>query len=250
MSNNKEKSANRKALPKFFLIIAVSMVCGLFLGVVVGFLGAENMPEQVVEAIYYVLGIITPWAIWVSTAVLMAAALVKYCGAKRLYTQWDGEDEESIEQADRCLSWALLFSAVNLILDFFFFGIAGQVVEGGLTMILAGFAVSMVVVILMQQKIIDLTRRMNPEKQGSVYDMKFKDKWLASCDENELRQVGQAALKAFGAVTNVCVGLWMVLVILGGVMDIGILPIFLVMLIWAVSQITYTLACIHMDEKK
>ena len=40
-----------------------------------------------------------------------------------------------------------------------------------------------------------LTRRINPEKQGSVYDTKFFEKWVDSCDESEQRQMGQAAFQ-------------------------------------------------------
>lgn len=251
---NKEKSINRKAMPKFLLVMLVSGLVGGVLGFGAAFFGDTNLPETIVDGIYHILNAITPWSIWVITAVLMALSLMKYRTAKRIFADWDGEEEESIEQADEALSWTLLFSCVNLILDFFFFGIGFQGSEGiggwKAVLFLASFVVSMACIMVMQQKTVDLTRKMNPEKQGSIYDMKFKQKWIASCDENEQRQIGQAALKAFNAVTAVCVVLWAVLVLLNYVMDVGILPSFLVMLIWAVSQITYMVECIRLGRHK
>ena len=43
---------------------------------------------------------------------------------------------------------------------------------------------------IFQQKLVDTTKRLNPEKHGSVYDTKFHEKWLASCDEAERAVIG------------------------------------------------------------
>ena len=91
---------------------------------------------------------------------------------------------------------------------------------------------------------------MNPEKQGSIYDSKFHKKWVDSCDENEQRQMGQAAYKAFRAVNITCVILWGVLILLAFIFDIGILPFFLVTLIFGVGQTVYVLECIRLGLHK
>lgn len=39
--------------------------------------------------------------------------------------------------------------------------------------------------IIIQQKAVDITKIMYPEKTASGYDLKFQKKWVDSCDEAE-----------------------------------------------------------------
>ena len=111
------------------------------------------------------------------------------------------------------------------------------------------FLVSVVMIVVHQQKVVDLTRRINPEKQGSVYDTKFLKKWVDSCDESEQRQMGQAAFKAYRAAVNTCLWLWAALIVLHCAFDTGLLPIVMVLVIFGVLQIVYTLECIRLSRK-
>jgi hypothetical protein len=90
---------------------------------------------------------------------------------------------------------------------------------------------------------------MNPEKQGSVYDMKFHKKWLDSCDEAEQRQIGQAAYHAFRVTRMACLVLWLVLMLLDLPFGFGPLPALAVLLLWGVMQISYALECIRLSRK-
>lgn len=69
-------------------------------------------------------------------------------------------------------------------------------------LIVGEMLVSVALVVLVQQKIVDLVRRMNPEKQVSVYDSKFQKKWYNTCDEAERAQIGQASYQAFQAANR------------------------------------------------
>ena len=100
------------------------------------------------------------------------------------------------DAAEEKLNWVLLLTTVQMALNFFFFAVGNRYIPIGnmaLLVNVAVFLVVMAVITVLQQKVVDQTRRLNPEKQGSVYDRKFKEKWLASCDEAEQRQIGQAA---------------------------------------------------------
>lgn len=252
MRMKKEKTENRKALPKFFGILLISMLIGGVLGFFSGIAGATNLPETLVQGLNHFFKIITPWSIWVCSVVLAGAGWWKYHEAKQLFAVWDGEDEETIDRAEQQLNWSILTTSVLLMLDLFFFGIGAPLLKNvsGIMWFLLSFLLSIAVLIVLQQKVVDLTRKMNPEKQGSVYDMKFKKKWLASCDENELRQIGQASYKAFSAVSYVCLGAWVVLVLLSNILHVGILPFFLVTLIWGVSQVIYLIECIRLGQNR
>ena len=104
-------------------------------------------------------------------------------------------------------------------------------------------------VVFAQQKTIDLERKMNPEKHGSVYDAKFQKKWLDSCDESERRQIGEASRRAYMVTTRLCLGLWLALVILSMLFDMSLLPVFVLLLVWGTMQVTYTLECIRLGKR-
>lgn len=247
---NKPHSENRKALPKYIGIIVLSALVGAGLGLLAGFTGASSLPEAIAASIHGFLKAVTPWSILVVTIVCLGAGMFQYCSAKKIAAAWDGENEEVIEKAEEKLSWILFYSSINMVVDFFFFGIGFQFLTTGVLWFLLSFVLSLGCCMVLQQKVVDLTRKINPEKQGSIYDMNFQKKWLASCDENEQRQIGQAAFKAFNVVNNTCTILWMILVILTFVFDIGILPFFLVTLIFGISQTVYALECIRMGRHK
>ena len=108
---------------------------------------------------------------------------------------------------------------------------------------------SLIPVTLAQQKTVDLTRRMNPEKQVSVYDTKFQEKWYEVCDEAERAQIGQACYRAYMVGTKVCIFLWVALLILNFVFDFGLLPIAAVLAVWGAMQTVYALECIRLSKR-
>lgn len=251
MENTNVKKENRKALPKFFLIIFVSAIFGGVMGFLSGVAGASSLPEAITAGVEHLLVVTTPWAIPVSSLALLGGGWVLYGKAKRLVQNWDGEDEDAMEEAEEQLSWALLLSSLARILDFFFLAAGSMGSDGTLRplFVVAAFLISCAVLTLLQQKVVDLEKTMNPEKQGSVYDIKFQKKWFESCDEAEKAQIGQASCKAYQAGSMTCLVLWLVLVILDHVFAFGLVPIFVVLLIWAVLTVSYTLECIRLSKR-
>ena len=49
--------------------------------------------------------------------------------------------------------------------------------------------------------------------------------------------------------TRVCLGLWMVLTVLGMVFEIGMLPVSVLLLVWGVMQVTYALSSIQLSRQ-
>lgn len=250
--NEHVKKENRRALPKFFLVLLVSAVFGGVVGFGAGVAGAAGLPEKLTAWMNDFWYLVTPWAIPATSAVLLGSAGYQYRRAKRAFAAWDGEDEETIDTAEQTLSWALLWTSLALVLDFFFLA-AGNLYFQGSMHGLAGvgwFVLSAALIMVMQQKVVDLTKRMNPEKHGSVYDMKFQKHWMDSCDEAEQKQIGQAAYKAFQVTTTVCVSLWLALVVLNFTFDFGLMPVFVLTVIWGTLQVSYALECIRLSAKK
>ena len=251
MENNAVKRYNRKALPKYLLILFVAAIFGGVLGFAAGWMGHDNLSEVIASAVSNGLTAAAPWALLVTSVVSLAAILWLYWGAKALFTTWDGEGDDAMDRADEKLSWALLITAAQLVLDMFFFAVAqsGHNMTALWSVLL--FVVSIFSLVFSQQKVVDLTRKMNPEKQGSVYDVKFRKKWLESCDEAEQKQIGQAAYKAYNVVSTACPIVWAVLLLLSYAFNFSLLmPTFVVCFIWLLLQVSYCLEAIRLGKRK
>lgn len=252
MKSKAEKSENRRALPRFFLTMLVSTAAGGVLGVLVGISRIFELDAvRLTQALEDGLRTVTPWGIPVSSAVILGSCFLLYRSAAKRYAGWGGEDEdEDAETIERLLSWVLLLSAVQLLVNFFFMTAITVYELETLPLVNVGiFLLSCGLVIFAQQKTVDLERRMNPEKRGSVYDAKFQKKWLESCDESERRQIGEASYRAFQVTSRVCIGFWLVLTILGMVFQFSILPVFVLLAVWGVMQVTYALASIRLGRR-
>lgn len=245
------KTDNRKALPKFLLTLLAAAVFGGILGFGAGWLGHDHLSDVIVSAVVRGVVAAAPWALLGTCGVSLLLVIWLYTGARRLFTRWDGEDESVMEQAEEKLSWGLLVASVQTVLGIFFFPAAVMGQEPGVLWNIAIFLLSEFSMIVSQQKIVDLTRNMNPEKRGSVYDAKFQKTWFESCDEAEQKQIGQAAYKAFRTVSGTCGLLWVALILLGYAFNISILlPVFLLCLLWLVLNISYCLESIRLGRHK
>ncbi len=236
------------------LTMAGSMLAGGAIGFVLGLNRVFGLDtDALVEGLNAVLAAVTPWGIPVSSVLTLGGCFLFYRSAAVKFAAWNGGDEdETSESIDISLSWVLLLSAVQLLLNLFFmaafcvYGIDGGI--GALSLV-GVFLVSCGLVIFAQQKTVDLEKRMNPEKHGSVYDTKFQKKWLDSCDESERRQIGEASRRAYMVTTRLCLGLWLALVILSMLFDMSLLPVFVLLLVWGTMQVTYTLECIRLGKR-
>ena len=239
-NNSKIKSDNRKALPKFFIIIVIAFFIGLLSSALLNWKGLTF--KEIFNGLDLIFIAIAPYALCLLTFVLSLFSFHYYKQAKKLFLNWDGEDETSITAAETKINYVLLLTSINFILGFMLFSTFTFKNNNDLvpSLILIGvFIITIIVITVFQQKVIDLTRRINPEKQGSVYDMKFKDKWLASCDENEIRQIGIASFKSYTATTSICAILMLVTFILKDTFNLGLYPILVITIIWLVSTLAY-----------
>ena len=105
--------------------------------------------------------------------------------------------------------------------------------------IAALFAI-MVEATVFQQKCVDTTKQLNPEKKVSVYDMQFQKKWMADCDEAEKIIIGKCAFKAYSATNIVCAVFAVALAVCAVTFNIGFLPSLIVCLIWIVNLSVYS----------
>ena len=252
MKNNNEaaKQEDKKALPKFIAIVVCSLIVGGVLGVLMVKLSLEDFQEVLDGAGLYFTNYAAPWLIIALPVIEFAVCLPIYFSAKKQLAAWDGEDETVSGRAEAKLSVCMSITGLCTVLAFFllsamfagFVGNAGTermmpapVFFGGL----AGFPLSLFAPMVLQQKLVDLTKQLNPEKRGSVYDTKFQKKWYESCDEAERALIGQCAFKAYQAMCRTCMALWTVFALGGMFFNWGFLPALAVCVVWGVGQTAY-----------
>lgn len=180
--------------------------------------------------------------------------------AKKLWKS-DMDEDEKYEVVDRKLSLSIVISNVTYYVNFAFFGFAFYAamsfVEGVSenwlhiymrTIDLVVFVATLFINLAIQRACVNLTKLMNPEKKGSIYDMKFDKVWYQSCDEAERMQIGLASYKAFQAVNNTLIVLMVIFVLGAMFLEIGILPIIVITVIALVNNITYGVASIKLGS--
>lgn len=259
MEKNKQledriKNEDKRAVGKLIVIGAVSMVGGGILG----FCGTFFMKQMLKQGISLTEALeqAKPAVSYYSACVLILyTIIVTAVSAFRILTHtkqlknWDGEDEEACESLDKKLNKDLLLTNLLMLGEFFLFGMAVADLQGSvkehvllLVFMLIFYFSGMIVTIVLQQKIVNGYKAVNPEKKGSIYDMKFQDKWFQSCDEGERAAIGMAAKKALDAVSKVCLLLEILLIICNALFSVGIMAHIIVIIIWSVANISYVAA--------
>ncbi len=248
MDDKAIKQANRKALPKFLLVIAASVIVG---GVIGYFsakydLGAVSGSLQEAEVSFGMH--IAPWLMLAVAIVVPIVCVVIYRSARKLFGMWDDEDEDICDAIDRKLSVVTWIASAAFALSCFLLAASYCVDFDTLEnkesafvffISLAAFFAIVIEVIIIQQKCVDTAKQMHPEKKASVYDLKFQKKWMDSCDEAEKIMIGKCAFKAYSTTNVVCLVLSIVLGICALVFAIGCLPSLVVCLVWIVNQSVY-----------
>lgn len=262
--DSKIRNEDKKAKGKFLL----SMLLSLLLGGLVGGVGSyfiEQMRQSDME-LPALLEQIKPTVSYISSYVLIAYTVIMILIIvvriekdlkvwKRIAEETEEIYEADYDKVDRRVSGDLLLINLLVIGSFLLFGLSVNnlrvlVLEHPALYVLAlvTYMVSIIVQLLLQKKLINQYKKMNPEKQGSIYDTKFHKKWYESCDEAERALVGRAAKKAFEVINRMCLSLEVVLIFASMFFGIGIMAHIVVILIWAVGHIVYTLESISISS--
>ena len=248
MKNEEIRRADRKALPKFLLLMVIGAVIGGAAGYCAARYGLDGTAGTIRAAGAFFGTHIAPWLLVAMAVLLPAVCVPVYRGAKRLLAAWDGEDEDISDAVDRKLSAVLWLTGAALILAYFLiaasysggFAAFDSAAQTRLLFVgIAAFFAVMAEAILLQQRCVNTAKQTNPEKKASIYDIRFQKKWLDDCDEAEKMLVGRCAFKAYAATNTVCTVLAIVLALCALVFDIGFLPSLTVCLVWLVNLSVY-----------
>ena len=271
----KDEVAERKAEirnedhKKIGLFTVITVISG-FVGFIVGAIGVRLVVSLEESGLSFVefwnqvqkdFSVPASFLMIILDMIFILIAFSYFEKAKQLWKSETDEDEK-YELVDKKLSMSIMFSNITYFLNFAFFGFAfysgmafvEDVSESWLLVYmrmidLIVFIATLFTSLAIQKSCVNLTKLMNPEKKGSIYDMKFDKVWYASCDEAERMQIGVASYKAFRTVNNTVIVLLTIFVLASMFFEIGILPIIIVTVIGLVNNITYAVESMKISSK-
>lgn len=250
------RKEDSKKVGLFALILVASGIFGGILGAI-GVNMAISMEESGVTFLEFWNQLQKNFAVPASFLLIILDVifiLISFAFLSKAKKLWKSEmdEDEKYEIVDKKLSISILLTNVTYFINFAFFGFAFYAamsfvedvspnwIHIYMRMIdLIVFTATIFICLAIQKSCVNLTKLMNPEKKGSVYDMKFDKVWYQSCDEAERMQIGIASYKAFKSVNNTLISLLVIFVLGSMFFEIGILPIIVITVIALVNNITY-----------
>ena len=237
------KKSDKKALKIFIPCLIISFVAGILLSTLGNFM-EENVADFIAKGIVSALKVITPYANLVMNAIGIIISVIVLVNVKKRIKAWDGENEEEYETIDRSMSVVLILNNFIFILSYFFFAAGFEYCLKTGTLIemicsFAGFILALAGNMIIQAKVINMYKEMNPEKQGSVYAMDFGKQWEKSCDEAEKLQIYKAAFGSYNFCNVFYIVLWLFCVFGNEVWHFGIMPATIVIIVWLAQFISY-----------
>lgn len=262
MNNDKNKRENRKALKIFIPVMIAAAVTG---GVIGGFstTGTAAQWTQAAKTILNeVMYYIAPLGVIIMTLAGTAIAFAYYRKGKGYYDDsLNAMDEEAedflFRSADASMSKAILYVSACEILSLMLFAAVVSYIPEYVekdnwiyVAVLVVFIAGNFLRIKLQQMTVDLQKIMNPEKQGSVYDLRFQKKWEESCDEMEKLAIYRSSYSAYKTGTKACVIAFTALLLLSFFFDYGPLPAMAVGGIWLAATVSYCKEAIRLEKEK
>ena len=260
MSNKETQKNDKKTFIKWIMIILLAGILGFIGGIFAG----EN-PEMI-DAFLQILAntsdfLMIPLVVLFLLSIVLGYgySFIQYRKAKQLVEK--GYDDDSYDKAEKELSKASLVSNILCGFNYLFFGIClfstgmaekdvsvKQLVFSFLTIIL--FIIASACSIIIQNKCVNLNKKMNPEKRGNVFDKRFAKEWLGSCDEAEKALIYESAYSAYRVAIGISTGLWAVSLI--GMMSFhtGVLAIIVSSVMMIVLISTYSVTAYKLQFKK
>ncbi len=265
MEENREidsriKREDEKAIGKFL----ISMLCSMVIGAIIGVLGVILLGRmeksgmelsEILEQIRPSVSYISSYVLIVYTVIMLLMLVIRIEKHLKMWKQSNEKNEEQYEadyeKVQRKINYDLLLTNLFAIGSFLLFGLSVNnlkvlVSEHTLlyVLVMVLYMAALVAQLLLQKKIVNQYKKMNPEKQGSLFDTKFHKKWYESSDEAEREAIGRASKKAFEVINRMCLGLEVFLIFASMLFGIGIMAHIVVILIWAVGNIVYALESI------
>lgn len=251
---------DKRAFKKFIVALVLAAIAGGFIGA--GSMWLARVSDGMAEAVLIFMSVAAPFGNLLLAVLLLLWYAVVLRRLRKRFLLWDGEDEELINGIEHKLSLGMIATGVGTVLSFFFLAAGVYVLDlPGVDMydimtpvrlgaLLGGLVCVTAVNTFLQKELVNFTKEINPEKQGSVYDIKFQKTWMKSCDEAEQAQIYKAGYFAFQMGSVSCLILFVFCFTGMVAWDYGLVPVTMVLLIWLIQIVSYGVKCLGKNTRR
>lgn len=245
------KRNNIKKLIKF---IGTYFLIGAVIGVIIGFVDwdiLEQMDLLFIKTLF--VGKIAPILSVVTGLSGLVIGFFIYQKAKKDLVHCNEDDLIEIEKK---LDYATIFVSIATLLPMIFYAIFIQGVIHNITYpnILLLSSIWLLICgafsILLQKKIVELVKEINPEKQGDPLEKNFSKQWLESCDEMQKNLIYEVGYRSFTFSLSVTIVTLVILCFIGLIIDIGLLPVIIVSILLVLQIFSYYFFAIKLEYKR
>ncbi|MFA9463532.1 MAG: DUF3169 family protein [Velocimicrobium sp.] len=263
VKNNINREDN-KAKKKFSIIIIFSLVFGFIIGIILSlvsknFIGTTPIHKERLNETFLQLGhtiqLMMPYIFLLFSSIWAILMIYIYRSARKEFDCLELEDEIILKTIEKKISIALMLTTIYYIISYALLGVIFTGIYNNFKIGLHGYLLSLLVFIAniiiyvqMQRKLINLTKEMNPEKRGSVYDMKFRKEWLSSCDEAEQTIIYKSAYKSFVVMSHLFLLLMVLFFLISMLFSVGLFPLILSASLWIIMTLIYHLECMNLSK--
>lgn len=257
MNKNNKTRTEKKTLINFLLFLLLCFILGCGTGGIMAAFSKDNL-GALKQHLSEIMSILTPVMFIAMNVGLFIASLIFYFKAKKKYSHWDGSDENLIDSIEYQLNYPVVFSSVADIANLAFFSALIYLIENNyyapniksiatLLSIFSFFA-GMAWTLAIANSTVNLVKKMNPEKRGSVFDFKFQKRWEDSCDEGQKLMIYKSGYVAFKSINYTCIILWVLGFISMLSFDTGIMPVIFVCIIYIVTTVVYMVTSMKLEK--
>lgn len=246
-----DKKVNKKSNLKIYITFGIIIVTSLFGGYLAGRLvGANKYSLNKVDwdSIWRLTADTLPIVYGVLALAAFVAIFVMYGRLKRDIRNWDGENEDEIADIERRITSVSFFPSVVVFVGFVLFPVCIYAIDraygnkNGTVMAIVSelvFVISLVFYCVIEKLVIDEEKKLNPEKNGNIFDIHFRRDWEKSSDEAELVVIAKSSKKGFMAGVKAGLVMWVIMFICMFAFDTGVMPIVAVGVILIVMCVAY-----------
>lgn len=256
------KKNDKKIYITFIVVMVVLYGAGFLAGKLVAMGERSGRLEVVLDVLKNGLRIAVPPFYLVLAIASLIVVFMLYISCKKMYKklQDDLENDELWDHLENRLNRPMILANVMQIINVFFFGCVIWMAEfssygknGGYeTVIVIADSILFFVILaagmLVPKGIVDIEKKLNPEKQGNVFDFKFQEVWLSSCDEAQKLITYKATYNAFKNTNVACFVLYVMAFIGMFMLKTGIYPMFCVCIIMLVNNLSYMLRAARLER--
>ena len=236
--------------------IGLLMLLGAFIGgagSAVCFIFKDDIANILREA-EKITGNYSDWGLmFLSLVLFILAPLLTFRAAGKM-KQWDEDSEEETERLERSIQRYQSVLSILMIGEMCISGIsiANLHTETRTVSMMSVTAILIYAVIVFWNlffigKLIKYDKKINPEKRGNFFSWNFNKEWLASCDEREKLRLFQAAYYTHLRTQFVYLAVFIGLLLLSNVVEVGVVPFLILMVIWVSQSLIY---CYEYEKKR